>query len=130
MKKRLIAITLTIFLGAGMGHLYLKKFLKGIILILANLAIASTIVWRVFTDPSFSSWFAAKANEPLEKFIEAYNTATVGGEGGISGLAHILMWHDLALAAILAYALVDIWRLTSDNTRQPGNNNHTGRNNA
>jgi len=124
-----------------MGHLYLKKFLKGIILILANFAIAAMIVWRVFTDPSFSSWFAAKANEPLEKFIEAYNTATVGGggDGGISGLAHILMWHDLALAAILAYALVDIWRLTSDNnnkktttttTSHPDNNNHTGGNDA
>jgi len=126
MSKRLIALTLTIFLGAGAGHIYLKKFAKGLALIAANLIIGGLIVWRLVNNPLFSSWLLDKPDQPLENFINAYQNA-INSSAGLPDIGHILIWHDIALAALLAYALIDVWRLTSNknnyDNKTPDNDN-------
>ncbi|MDI6757332.1 MAG: hypothetical protein QME32_04850 [Endomicrobiia bacterium] len=96
MKKRIISLTLTVFLGAGAGHIYLKKFLKAALLIGANFALAVSLVIRVMRDPAFEGMGAMEA---VGEFIAAYS--------------HKMAWHDAAIAAILAYAIVDVWLLSA-----------------
>jgi hypothetical protein len=95
-KRRIIALALTIFLGAGAGHIYLREFLKGAALMGANFALAISLVLRASGDPSFDGM---NPMEAVREFMMTYS--------------HRMAWHDAAIAALLAYAIVDVWLLSA-----------------
>lgn len=97
-KKRIIALLLTIFLGAGVGHLYLKKFLKAGILLGINFTLTFFIFSQIGKD----------------KLLESTNPALLLAEY-LQGADRLSLYYDLLVAGLLSYAIVDIWRLTEIN---------------
>jgi TM2 domain-containing membrane protein YozV len=95
MKELLISVLLTLFLGPGMGHLYLKQFKKAWILI--GLTIVSAVIFVIH---------ALKGLKP-EQIIAiqadpgAFTRSITTGKSGPS------LVFDIFFAAIWAYALVD-----------------------
>jgi hypothetical protein len=100
-KRRIIALVLTVFLGAGAGHIYLREFLKGALLVGANFALAISLVLRASGDTSFDGMSPMEA---VREFMMTYSNKMV--------------WHDAAIAAILAYAIVDVWRMSAYETKE------------
>jgi hypothetical protein len=47
LRRILVALAITLFLGPGAGHIYLRRFMRGIALILATLASAAHMAWRI-----------------------------------------------------------------------------------
>lgn len=86
---------LTIFVGAGIGHLYLRKFLKAAVLIGINLVLGLTIILQMDMDTLLKSPSPSTA---LLEFMQTHKNR--------------LLYHDIILAAVWAYALMDVWKLT------------------
>ncbi|MFC1501199.1 hypothetical protein ACFL58_01970 [Elusimicrobiota bacterium] len=103
MKTLLISLGLTIFLGPGIGHLYLRQFKKAVILIAATLSIAVHLAWnagKFITDSG-----------PVSK-----ENAGVVFQTFAQGHQSTMLIYDVLFAAIWAYALVDVFLWVKKNT--------------
>jgi len=87
-------MALTIFLGPGVGHLYLRKFAKALILIGATFAAVLHLAWRASrTFPVAATLSTNSAVQYMQEFTR--------------NNSKIMFYYDVIFAAIWAYALVD-----------------------
>jgi hypothetical protein len=93
MKKIVISILLTLLLGPGMGHLYLKKFKKAALLLSAAFALISYLAW-IFAR----SIDVSKLETMTPAFL--YSAFT-------SSHPKLIFYYDVVFAALWAYAVVD-----------------------
>lgn len=102
--KTFVAVVFTLLMGPGMGHLYLRQFKRGIALIVASLVCAVVLALHVIktmapdintTDPS----------QMLQQFS--------------AGNGHFMLYFNIVFAAIWAYAIVDVIRITRT-PKEPG----------
>ena len=99
MKKILISVSLTLLLGPGVGHLYLRKFKKAVLLIGATLLTAAHLAWKV------SASFPNPANITSENAMQFFQDFTKNNSG-------IMFIYDVIFAAIWAYAVVDVFLIS------------------
>lgn len=97
MKQLIISLSLTILLGPGIGHLYLKKFKKGFILIGLTLIAAVHFAMRVL-------------NSLPNKDAEILKNSQIFKDYVISN-PKIVFYYDIVFAAVWAYALVDAFMI-------------------
>ncbi len=94
MKKTVISVALTLLLGPGVGHLYLRKFRKAAILIGATLLAAAHLAWRVSKImPNVSDM----SSDAVLQFFQNFTKSNSG----------IMIYYDIIFAAVWAYAIVD-----------------------
>lgn len=99
MKKIIISLALTILLGPGVGHLYLKRFLKGAVLICATLLAVLHLSWMVArTVPAAAALTADNALKYMQDFTRNHSS--------------LMFYYDVIFAAIWAYALVDAFLIS------------------
>ncbi|OGS19280.1 MAG: hypothetical protein A2219_04470 [Elusimicrobia bacterium RIFOXYA2_FULL_50_26] len=94
MTKKVVATIITILLGPGAGHLYLRKFKKGALLIAAGLMIAVHMAIKI-----------AGAIKPAD--ISAESMANIIQEFYRNN-PRLILSYDILLAALWSYAIVDI----------------------
>ena len=99
MKKTVIAVLLTVLLGPGVGHLYLRKYKRGTLLIVSSLFFAAHLAWRVAKSLSqFAPQLDPVKQDPnllMQNFALAYPKT--------------MFVYDAIFAAIWAYAIVDAY---------------------
>jgi len=106
MKKTIISLALTLLLGPGIGHLYLRKFKKAFLLITLTLLAAVHLAWRVSkTIPNI-------ANMSSDAVLQFFQDFTKSNSG-------IMLYYDIIFAAVWAYALVDAF-IISRHLDNPG----------
>ena len=96
--KPLVSILLTLFLGPGMGHLYIKKYKKALTFIAISLFFALLQAWEVVKTIPKDQIATIKANDVTSIF----NNFAVN-------YPRTLMVYDVIFAAIWAYAIVDAY---------------------
>ncbi|MCX5781557.1 MAG: hypothetical protein NT145_02460 [Elusimicrobia bacterium] len=98
MKKILISLGLTIFLGPGVGHLYLKKFKKGIIFIGVVLITAMHLAWKAGKS------IAITPDITKEKVLFLFQEFTRNN-------SKVILYYDIIFAAVWAYAIIDAFNI-------------------
>lgn len=97
MKKTILAVSLTLLLGPGVGHLYLRKFKKAFYLIVLSLIFALQMAWQIGKNISKTDILGIKAADLYRDFYIQHPKLTV--------------FYDIVFAALWAYALVDAYIL-------------------
>jgi hypothetical protein len=97
-KKRLISISLTILLGPGVGHLYLKKFKHATALILLSLIFGLHQIWYIFKTSGLQN-LSSLSNNDILNTMNNFSSAH----------PQTMLYFDAVFAAIWAYAVVDSW---------------------
>ncbi|MBN1621389.1 MAG: hypothetical protein JW871_02220 [Endomicrobiales bacterium] len=98
LKKAVISIALTILLGPGVGHLYLRYFKQGILLIIATLFFALHQALKVVASvpkEELSNITQQEISYLFQKFAVEF--------------PRTIFLYDIIFAAIWAYALVDVF---------------------
>jgi len=103
MTKKLIAVIITILLGPGAGHIYLRKFKKGALLIAAGLLVAVHMAIKI-----------AGAIKPAD--LSAENMANLLQEFYRNN-PRLILAYDFLLAALWSYAIVDIIIFMKNNAK-------------
>ena len=103
----IISLALTLLLGPGVGHLYLKRFKKAILLIGATLLTAVHLAWKV------ASSFPSTANISAEKAMQYFQDFT-------NNNSKLMLIYDIIFAAVWAYAVVDVFLIARNNPSLPG----------
>lgn len=93
MKKIVISIGLTLLLGPGIGHLYLRRFKRALLLILATVFFAFLLALKVARNIPASVMQADAAAQLFQNYL--------------AGHPQVLFYFDAAFAALWAYAIVD-----------------------
>lgn len=96
--KTIVAILLTLFLGPGIGHLYLKKYKKAVMFIAVSLFFAFLQAWEIIKTVPTNQLAALKADD----ITTIFNNFAVS-------YPRTLMIYDVIFAAIWAYAIVDAY---------------------
>lgn len=104
MQKIIISTLLSLFLGPGVGHLYLKRFKKAIALISASIGMLVLLAWVFIKSIDPAAWNAIMditqqelmTKQLTQLFSNFMNSHSV-----------FIFYYDLAFACIWAYALVD-----------------------
>lgn len=94
MKKKIVAVVITFLLGPGAGHLFIRKFKKGLFFILASLLFAVHFALQI-SKALVANPAAAQNPMQLLKEFSAANPKLV-------------LMYDIVFAALWAYAIVDI----------------------
>jgi hypothetical protein len=97
-RKSVVSVLLTLLLGPGIGHLYLKYFRQGIYLIAASLVFALHQAWKVLS---------VVAKEDRSKL--SYQDMTMLFQKFAVNYPKTMLYYDIIFAAIWAYALVDVF---------------------
>ncbi|MFH1369167.1 MAG: hypothetical protein ABII64_08580 [Elusimicrobiota bacterium] len=104
MKEIIFSAILTLFLGPGVGHLYLKRWKKGTMFIAAALGLLILLAWRFITSIKREAWdsIMALSQQDLmtQQLTEMYNNFT-------QSYSSFIFYYDLIFAGIWAYALID-----------------------
>jgi hypothetical protein len=98
MSKIVISLALTVFIGPGVGHLYLRRFLQGIVLI------ALTMLAFIH----FLSQYI-KATPNLAALLGDQQGLVMSLQGFIASHRSMVFYYDVIFAAIWAYAIVDAY---------------------
>jgi len=93
MKKIIIAIALTLLLGPGAGHVYLRRYKRAMLLIVTSLFFAFLLAWLVART-------ATAAQLPVSGTSQLFRNYSAQHAG-------IIFLFDSIFAALWAYALVD-----------------------
>ena len=96
MKYMLISLSLTVLLGPGVGHIYLRKFKKAILLILATLVTAIHLAWTASQKISIIPDVNA---ENITYYLTEFTKNN----------PDTMIYYDIIFAALWAYALVDVY---------------------
>lgn len=98
MKKMIVSFILTVLLGPGAGHIYLREFMRGILLLAATLITGLHFFYRVLqTAPSLDA-----LNKNAAEFFRIF---TVNNP-------RTVLYYDIIFAAIWSFALIDIYYKT------------------
>lgn len=102
--KTFLAVALTLLLGPGVGHLYLRRFKRGLLFIGASAVCALALALHVIKimAPDLRT---TPAPQVLQQFS--------------AGHGHFMLYFNIALAAIWAYAVVDVIMITRA-PKEPG----------
>ena len=103
MKNRIVSILLTLLLGPGVGHLYLKKYRRGLIFILASLFFAGLFALRVVKAFAGADLSSQNPSELLKDFY--------------SGHPKLTFFYDAVFAAVWAYAVLDCYLLSKSDDK-------------
>jgi hypothetical protein len=95
--QTVLALLLTFLLGPGAGHIYLRQYKKGILLIIATLFFAVIMAFQAVSTLS-----PVLKSTPPAQLYQLFSTQHPG----------IMFYYDLAFAAIWAYAFVDAFFLS------------------
>ncbi len=95
--KIIISILLTIFLGPGAGHLYLRRFKQGLLLIGGTFAFALILVWQIGREVGLAALRQQPFNLIYQEFAREHPNA--------------FLYHDVVLAALWTYALIDAFKI-------------------
>ncbi len=98
MKNTIIAIALTLLLGPGTGHLYLKKFRRAFLFIAGALLCALLLALQVVKAFSAGITPAMGSKE-----------ATLLFQQFAASSPNTMLFYDALLAALWAYALLDVY---------------------
>ena len=90
----IISVALTLLLGPGVGHLYLKKFKKAALLIGVTLLAAVHLAWRA------GSSLSNTANISADTAVQLFQEFTKNN-------SNLMFIYDIVFAAVWAYAVVD-----------------------
>lgn len=93
MKKIIISILLTLLLGPGVGHLYLKKYKKAALLLGAAFALVAFLSWLFVKSIDVSKLDAMTPAFLFDSFTAAH--------------PRLIFYYDVVFAALWAYAVVD-----------------------
>jgi len=112
MMKIIVSVLLTLFPGPGTGHLYLRKYKKGLLIIGATIAISAAyfIVVRASISPDTLGEMSKLRDEILKqtdpnKIMALYDQL---GRLVYPAFSAFFNYFAIALAAIWAYAVVDV----------------------
>ena len=97
MKKTVFSIIITLLLGPGAGHIYLKKYKKGTALIIGALCLAAVFVSRMAKDIASNLTVATQAE--AAKLIMDYS----------SSHPKAMLYLDIAFALLWSYSLIDVY---------------------
>jgi len=104
MKEIFISTLLTLVLGPGVGHLYLKSFKKAAMLILTMFGLFALLLWRFLS--SIDSATRSALMSITEQEVMSQKLTALFHEFTISN-QRFLFYYYLAIAAIWSYAFVD-----------------------
>lgn len=111
----IISVALTLLLGPGVGHLYLKKFKKAALLIGATLLAAAHLAWRA------TSSFPNTANITPENAVQFFQDFTKNN-------SNLMLIYDIVFAAIWSYAVVDAFLISKKSIPRGQNGQNNGEN--
>lgn len=104
MQKIIISALLSVFLGPGVGHLYLKHFKKAIALISASIGLLVLLAWVFIRSIDAAAWNVIMSitqqdlmTKELTKLFQSFMDSHSG----------FMFYYDLAFACLWAYAIVD-----------------------
>jgi hypothetical protein len=98
MEKIFISIALTLFLGPGVGHLYLRYFRRGIVIIGTTLVVAVHLAWRAAGSLPAAALGQQTPSQLFQNFLASH--------------PGILTWYDAVFAAIWAFAIIDVYLIS------------------
>jgi hypothetical protein len=99
LRRILVALVITLFLGPGAGHIYLRRFMRGIALILATLASAAHMAWRIGNSLPVNTITLQNYNEVFQRYFLDH--------------PRTVFLYDAFFAALWAFALVDAYLIAS-----------------
>lgn len=100
-----IAVALTLLLGPGAGHLFLKKFKRAILLILATLSAAIVLAVTIGLNIPPAQLQGANPTQLFQSYIAEHPST--------------IFVFDAVFAAVWAYALVDAFTLAKASLPPP-----------
>jgi TM2 domain-containing membrane protein YozV len=116
MSKIIVSILLTLFPGPGAGHLYLRKYKKGVLIIVTTIVISALyfIISLGSISPDTISDMAKIRDEILKqqdpnKIMALYDQF---GKLIYPAFSVFFNYFAIALAAIWAYAVVDVLNIS------------------
>jgi hypothetical protein len=112
--KILLSVGLTLLLGPGVGHLYLRKFKKGWILI--GVTLLSALAFSIVALRTMTAEQLAVIQKNPADFMRTFSTGNPPG----------VLFFDILFAALWAYAVVDSFLIAHRNKppTQDDSNDH------
>ncbi|MCB4790926.1 MAG: hypothetical protein LHV68_03465 [Elusimicrobia bacterium] len=97
--KTAVAVLLTLLLGPGVGHLYLRKIKQGVIFLALTFAFALHQAWEVVKNIPVSQLSSLKSDD----ISALFNNFAVQ-------YPKVLFIYDVIFAALWAYAVIDAFK--------------------
>ena len=104
MIRTILALLFTFLLGPGAGHIYLRRFKRGALFILATLFFAVLMAFQAIKTLS-----PALRTTPPAQLYQQFSMDHPG----------IMFYYDMIFAAIWAYAFVDAFFIARESSEPP-----------
>lgn len=96
MLKIVVSLLLTLFLGPGAGHIYLRRFKQGLLLFGGTIVFAIIIAWQIGKDVGL----AVLSQQPSALIFQEFSR----------NHPRTVFYYDMVFAALWAYAFVDAFK--------------------